>query len=302
MFEKAHMPTVMQLIDLSMEHDLPLDTPNYTLTSLENETWLDKPIANYTGVYGFANGYCASMGRLPPLTTEILMLISVLVLCGKGINEIGLFGDQILNFFRMKNFLSMSVVDREDRKALHVALTTPAKAVEMSAITPCSTALIVLLVMLPHLTLQCFITYVGAKYLITSRSLLRLVKGSLKVYFIIKFDGFLFKAYTADNFKKLVKGACFKIKHKEERFPVWGWWQSFVKIVLQFIIAVVLAYLFVNVQFPGPTSLGRKCQEYREHFNMTAKNFSGRVPCLGDSCGNAFVFSDPTTWDEFWRS
>jgi len=276
MFEPAQFAQVATIIDLAIANNLKLNTLNYTGTALDPVNY---PSSSYQKVHVWTNNFCMER-NVPQEYMDVIVFWGILLLVGKVMYDLSAFQEQVQNLMRIDSGVSADKIDEEDEDALAHAAAVPATNTEITCIASRSLYIAIFTVLLPQLLFQVFFVYVGAKFLVHQVAIMGLIRGALKVYFVIKFDGFLFKAFTADNFKKLVKGAVFKVKNFEEAKPEIGWFQTVGKIFLQFlgavIIAVTLQAIFGNVR-----TLGFKCDDYRAAFNLTeARNYKRSIPCL----------------------
>jgi hypothetical protein len=281
MFEPAQFEQVITILDLAMEANLTIGQVNYTGTALDPSNYTS---STYTRVHKWTQQACMEQ-NLPQVYMDVIIFFSIIYLFGKFMTEISSFSEQVQCLFRLDHGVAQDEVDEEDERAITLAAAVPAANAEISVISLRALYFSVVTILLPQLVFNLLVCYIGAKYFCVQQSIMRLLRSALKVYFIIKFDGFLFKAFTADNFKKLVKGATFKVLHSEDAKPAHGWWQTVGKILVQFVVAVVLALIAQRVMFEPSRTLGYKCDEYREFFGMNgypsnARNYKRTVSCL----------------------
>merc|ERR1719215_398943 len=128
---------------------------------------------------------------------------------------------------------------------------------------------IVVLIYLPHFVCQTMIVFFGAQYILVQPTLGVMLKSVLKVYFIVKFTGYLLKAYTGENMKKLTSGAMMSFNSDEDEKPETGWWQSVLKAVFIFVISAGFSLVFIYAIGHPVHNVGKWCEDYADTFGRT---------------------------------
>merc|ERR1719162_2104174 len=162
-----------------------------------------------------------------------------MLLFGKFCQDLSSFTENVhVLLFKMSSVVDADRDQEKGRQAIKKALSTPASKTSITSVATHMKILIVVLVYLPHFICQTMIVFCGAQYVLVQPTLGVMIKSALKIYFIVKFSGYLLKAYTGENMKKLTSGATMSFKSKEGDKPNYGWWQSVLKVSFIFVAAV----------------------------------------------------------------
>lgn len=242
----------------------------------------------YKAVSKFALQACTSKAEFDQTTATVVAICVIILLLGKFLMDASDFiENSIIMQFHMDSFGEEK--DREkDGKAIEKAMITPAAKTSIDTVHWVTKILIIFLVYLPHMLCQCFIAYVGAKYVLMQPSIGRMVKSALKIYFITKLSAFLMKAFASANMNKMTGGAVMSFK-TEEKCPPVGWFQSVCKSLCLFILAGLWASMFVFYKGHGLITVGNLCKEYNNLFPaLTSANCLPSMPWsnVTGTCGS----------------
>jgi len=219
-----------------------------------------------------------------------LMLALIMLLFGKFCQDLSSFTENVdLLLFKMSSVVDADRDQEKGRQAIKKALSTPASKTSITSVALHVKIIIVVLIYLPHFICQTMIVFNGAQYVLVQPTLGVMIKSALKIYFIVKFSGYIFKAYTGENMKKLTSGAVMTFSSEEVK-PEYGWWQSVCKACLIFIVALCGSLVFIYAVGSPVHNVGNLCDAYADTFGgKTSNPFPIEPECLPEgeagTCG-----------------
>jgi hypothetical protein len=264
MYETEQYDKVVDIMKNIEIHNLTLQGP-FKNTSLYEDS------IQFSKVYDWADGMCGK--QLFPHSgnmTRYVTFFVLMLLFGRATSDIGnILWKQWVLAHLSKDSTHMEELDE---KTL-IALEKPPKKLHLAHANYVTEGLCFVFVFLPHFVCHIWIACLGAKYVCMMDQTDKIIKSAIKLYFITKFDGIIAKAFFAAQFKKLLKGACYKVPHRPgsaRSFCDGELMTSFGTTVIKIIVGTIFSLITKYFLFPRKFHFAHLCDQYFDMFPALA--------------------------------
>lgn len=131
-------------------------------------------------------------------------------------------------------------------------------------------------ILLPHLALAFYMTYVGMKFLASTGDPGTLIMKAMALKFVLMFDKLFYSAFLSEQLQNYVR----KTKYSVARAPERNYWHSWLVTVFKLMFVLFLTGCAWS-SYTHMLKLRMHCRLYFEH---------SASDCLGNSCGMSFSF------------